>query len=148
MSTWAYFRAAYSRLIFTLRYFGLSFMLLQNLGTLSYSIFLVYFLSCCDISAYSRALQSRLILHVSRNNWTLALVPHCFEQSTDEDGLRTRIRHTFAQCLSHMWHFCEFWYDLAEYEYALGESERAARVYRQAVTVSKLRLLAAIMQRA
>lgn len=57
-------------------------------------------------------------------------------QLADEDGLRARIRHSYAQCLSHLWHFPEIWYDLAEYEYSLGEGGRASRVYSQAVTVS------------
>ncbi|CBN77606.1 conserved unknown protein [Ectocarpus siliculosus] len=54
---------------------------------------------------------------------------------TDEDGLRARVRHSYAQCLSHLRHFCEIWYDLAEYEYSLGEADRAAAVYRKAVEV-------------
>ncbi|CAN0184375.1 unnamed protein product [Ascophyllum nodosum] len=53
----------------------------------------------------------------------------------DEDGLRARVRHSYAQCLSHFRHFAEFWYDLAEYEVSLGENDRAAEVYRQAVQV-------------
>lgn len=28
-------------------------------------------------------------------------------QLTDEDGLRARVRHSYAQCLSHLRHFCE-----------------------------------------
>ncbi|CAM9217457.1 unnamed protein product, partial [Hapterophycus canaliculatus] len=56
-------------------------------------------------------------------------------QLTDENGLRARVRHSYAQCLSHLRHFCEIWYDLAEYEFSIGEADRAAAVYRKAVEV-------------
>ncbi|CAM9717905.1 unnamed protein product [Scytosiphon promiscuus] len=54
---------------------------------------------------------------------------------TDENGFRARVRHSYAQCLSHLRHFCEIWYDLAEYEFSIGEADRAAAVYRKAVEV-------------
>ncbi|CAM9511968.1 unnamed protein product, partial [Discosporangium mesarthrocarpum] len=53
----------------------------------------------------------------------------------DEEGLKSRVRHSYSQCLAHTRHFPEIWHDLAEFEFQSGEGEMAAEVYRKAVQV-------------